>query len=1090
MKKLYLYHSQYGFGSLRFLHFLVKNPHLSCEFSTNPTPRDGNCLFHAILDGVQNNEAFRHTKDETNTWVELLERLNIYKEENVINGLRHRFVTGASNWLAGKYSSKLNDKALHGYSDNEWNYIWTTLLEDGAWAVPPIRDRHGNYLKENHAPELLLKFIAHDLQCNILILDLYNNTEEFCSGNLLLDHNVKFDSPLILYATGSHFQSVFPINHEYFIQYSLELQTKYLLHAPLSDVKGAVENHTDTDKNISEENYENLMTEKHDMSFAENIKQLESLTKIKAKERNTSERREVVSLRMRIFRHENEPNKEKETRNNRKRMQSTRADPEKRSYENKKQKQRMSELREDKEKKEVENKKQRDRMTAVRKDQERKETENKKQKDRMAAVRQDLEKKKAENEKQKNRMAALRQDQEKKNAENKKQKEKRSNIRKNPEKRKEENEKNKQAKRDSNSEKRQPFKNIAVITPQDKFDENSINPAITTSFIGNLFDQTNQCKHCKAFRYKTERNFCCSQGDVIVPSIPEPPEALEVLYGKKAFTDNLRAYNNILAMTSIGCNTPGEMMGPNFKILGKVYHQLGSLIPSEGEDPKFLQLYFYDTDEAQARRLKIMPKWNENILKTLTQIIEENNNYIKSFKTALELVKDSSELSLVLVADKNKIPVGEHSRRFNLPQGSEVAAIMPGEGEGELEVIVRDKDNKLSRISRIHRSYDPLSYVVFDPYGTDGFHIGLKRVKNTSRNVSLSDFYSYRIQVRPGFNTLLRSKRCFQQYLVDQGAKIEGMRMKWVNDHQKTIKAEKYNGLIDAAAVGDLAQVGRKIILPPSITGSPRFYVEKYQDCMAIVQKFGKPTLFITMTCNPEWREIQEALNPGETAFDRPDICSRVFKLKNDEMLDDIEKKQIFGKVKAFVGTIEQQKRKGLHHSHNLIILESEYVPKNPCDIDKIVSAEIPDPEKNPKLHKIISRNNMHGPCGKLNPKSPCMEKNENGVIYCTKEFPKEFQEQTTVTEYSYPKYKRRSPANGGRTIKKFVSGKSITLDNSHVVPYNSFLSLKFDTHINVELVTSVVSVKSSTNTLQRDQTGVLLLSRKKITLNQTIQNL
>ena len=87
--------------------------------------------------------------------------------------------------------------------------------------------------------------------------------------------------------------------------------------------------------------------------------------------------------------------------------------------------------------------------------------------------------------------------------------------------------------------------------------------------------------------------------------------------------------------------------------------------------------------------------------------------------------------------------------------------------------------------------------------------------------------------------------------------------MKWVLDNQKTIKAEKYNGLLDAAALGDLVQVGRKIILPPTITGSPRFYVEKFQDAMAIVRKFGKPTLFITMTCNPEWPEITKSLNPG-----------------------------------------------------------------------------------------------------------------------------------------------------------------------------------------------------------------------------------
>ena len=80
--------------------------------------------------------------------------------------------------------------------------------------------------------------------------------------------------------------------------------------------------------------------------------------------------------------------------------------------------------------------------------------------------------------------------------------------------------------------------------------------------------------------------------------------------------------------------------------------------------------------------------------------------------------------------------------------------------------------------------------------------------------------------------------------------------MKWVLDNQKTIKAEKYNGLLDASNSGDLANAGVKIILPPTITGSPRFYVEKFQDAMAIARKFGKPTLFITMTCNPEWPEI------------------------------------------------------------------------------------------------------------------------------------------------------------------------------------------------------------------------------------------
>ena len=71
---------------------------------------------------------------------------------------------------------------------------------------------------------------------------------------------------------------------------------------------------------------------------------------------------------------------------------------------------------------------------------------------------------------------------------------------------------------------------------------------------------------------------------------------------------------------------------------------------------------------------------------------------------------------------------------------------------------------------------------------------------------------------------------------------FENARMKWVLDNQKTIKAEKYNELLDASSTGDLANAGVKIILPPTITGSPRFYVEKFQDAMAIARKFGKPT--------------------------------------------------------------------------------------------------------------------------------------------------------------------------------------------------------------------------------------------------------
>ena len=66
---------------------------------------------------------------------------------------------------------------------------------------------------------------------------------------------------------------------------------------------------------------------------------------------------------------------------------------------------------------------------------------------------------------------------------------------------------------------------------------------------------------------------------------------------------------------------------------------------------------------------------------------------------------------------------------------------------------------------------------------------------------------------------------------------------------------------------------------------------------MGIVRSLGKPDLFITMTCNPKWPEITRELLPGQSAADRPDLITRVFNLRLKELLRDLTKKLIFGKV-------------------------------------------------------------------------------------------------------------------------------------------------------------------------------------------------
>ncbi len=145
---------------------------------------------------------------------------------------------------------------------------------------------------------------------------------------------------------------------------------------------------------------------------------------------------------------------------------------------------------------------------------------------------------------------------------------------------------------------------------------------------------------------------------------------------------------------------------------------------------------------------------------------------------------------------------------------------------------------------------------------------------------------------------------------------------------------------MEASTKMDIASskdVGKRILLPSSFTGGPRYMYQQYQDSMAVVRVFGRPDYFVTFTCNPKWPEIVQELEKNQDSNDRPDLVVRVFNIKNKELIDDFTKRQIFGKVKAYVYVIEFQKR-GLPHSHILLIMDNNDKPKNPDYYHKFLS--------------------------------------------------------------------------------------------------------------------------------------------------------
>ncbi|XP_071688702.1 uncharacterized protein [Rutidosis leptorrhynchoides] len=200
------------------------------------------------------------------------------------------------------------------------------------------------------------------------------------------------------------------------------------------------------------------------------------------------------------------------------------------------------------------------------------------------------------------------------------------------------------------------------------------------------------------------------------------------------------------------------------------------------------------------------------------------------------------------------------------------------------------------------------------------------------------------------------------------------------------------------------SDVGSQTILPASFTGGPR-YLAKYNNI---------------------------------TPSDRADILSRVFHLKINEYVIVLKVEDPFGLYRAILYTIEFQKR-GLPHCHTLLWVQTSARSLTPEDVDRFIAVELPNLNRDPVTFIVISDLMIHGPRGKVNEDAPCMQQHK-----CKKRFPKPFNNTTYFDKDGFIHYRRR---NTGISVDKTICH----LDNGYVVPYKSYLCLRFHAHINVE---------------------------------------
>lgn len=139
---------------------------------------------------------------------------------------------------------------------------------------------------------------------------------------------------------------------------------------------------------------------------------------------------------------------------------------------------------------------------------------------------------------------------------------------------------------------------------------------------------------------------------------------------------------------------------PRFTVQGQIYHNIGSLLPLQGEEHKFLQVYFMGDPTLQIqKRMRCNKELREFLIFSLQEMLNRENDYIKKIKTAIELMTDQPDLKIVIRADKT--PQGEHERKYNAPTTDEVAIIMAGDTSHPRDIVLQQRDCSLKKVNEI-----------------------------------------------------------------------------------------------------------------------------------------------------------------------------------------------------------------------------------------------------------------------------------------------------------------------------------------------------------------------------------------------------
>ena len=337
-----------------------------------------------------------------------------------------------------------------------------------------------------------------------------------------------------------------------------------------------------------------------------------------------------------------------------------------------------------------------------------------------------------------------------------------------------------------------------------------------------------RCPHCNAKKFPGETPMLCCHKRIL-PAFPRFPVELADIYRNKEFLKDITLYNSAFSFTSLACKEIRQDQRrnyDNYRIRGRLYHRMPSVLVASQASASELQIYFLDDaqDRANSRRSIVSDVLRLDNLELIQGIIVA---HYRNFRAARDYMLNNpvDEQRLVLVANPHPSN-GEHAGRYNVPVSNDIAVLMPDDVPFVKDLVLRRCDDNYEYVSDLNEMYDSLQYPLLFPFGTLTYGPHLT-VESHPGVVSAREYYAYYLMIGTGDEQL--HMYLYLQFIVDAYTKVESRRLSYRSNILRPQRTGQYQRIVNLMLNEDLNpdDFEQRIILSPSYTGGPRYMFEK-----------------------------------------------------------------------------------------------------------------------------------------------------------------------------------------------------------------------------------------------------------------------